>query len=51
MDCITNSLNQRTGMTYHPAIIAAMKLVSKKMDRYYSLTDSSPIYRIAMVLH
>ena len=38
-------------MTYHPTIIAAMKLVSKKMDRYYSLTDSSPIYRIAMVLH
>ena len=38
-------------MTYHPAIIAAMKLASKKMDCYYSLTDSLPIYRITMVLH
>ena len=38
-------------MTYHPTIIAAMKLASKKMDHYYSLTDSSPIYRITMVLH
>ena len=51
MDHITNSLNQQTGKTYHPAIIAAMKLASKKMDCYYSLTDSLPIYRITMVLH
>lgn len=28
-----------------------MKLGQKKLDRYYSLTDSSAIYRIAMVLH
>jgi hypothetical protein len=28
-----------------------MKLVHKKMDHYYSLTDSSNVYRIAMVLH
>ena len=28
-----------------------MKLARKKMDRYYSLTDSSNTYRIAMVLH
>ena len=28
-----------------------MKLASKKIDRYYSLTDPSSIYRIAMVLH
>ena len=28
-----------------------MKLVSKKMDCYYFLTDSSPVYQIAMVLH
>jgi len=28
-----------------------MKLARKKMDRYYSLTDSSNVYRIAMVLH
>jgi hypothetical protein len=28
-----------------------MKLARKKMDRYYSLTDSSHVYRIAMILH
>jgi len=28
-----------------------MKLAKKKMDRYYSLTDDSSAYRIAMVLH
>jgi len=28
-----------------------MKLARKKMDRYYSLTESSTTYRIAMVLH
>ena len=28
-----------------------MKLACKKMDRYYSLTDSSHVYHIAMVLH
>ena len=28
-----------------------MKLACNKMNRYYSLTDSSNIYRIAMVLH
>jgi hypothetical protein len=31
--------------------MAAMKLVRKKMDCYYSLTDSSDVYCIAMVLH
>jgi hypothetical protein len=31
--------------------VAAIKLARKKMDRYYSLTDSSHVYRIAMVLH
>jgi hypothetical protein len=28
-----------------------MKLARKKMNRYYSLTDGSTVYRIAMVLH
>jgi len=28
-----------------------MKLAKLKMNRYYSLTDSSSTYRIAMVLH
>jgi hypothetical protein len=40
MDRITSQLNYETGKAYHPS-----------MDRYYSLTDSSHVYRIAMVLH
>jgi hypothetical protein len=51
MDRIANQLNSETGKAYHPSLIAAMKLARKKMDRYYSLTDSSTVYRIAMVLH
>jgi hypothetical protein len=51
MDRLTDGLNYKTGKAYHPSLAAAMKLVHKKMDRYYSLTDSSAIYHIAMVLH
>lgn len=28
-----------------------MKLVRKKLDQYYSLTDASSVYHIVMVLH
>jgi hypothetical protein len=51
MDRITNGLNYQTGKVYHPSITVAMKLAHKKLDRYYSLTDNSTVYRIAMVLH
>jgi len=51
MDRLTDNLNQQTRKPYHPAITAAMKLARNKMDHYYSLTDSSNTYRIAMVLH
>jgi len=51
MDRLTNTLNEQTGKVYHPSLVAAMKLARKKMDRYYSLTDSSASYRIAMILH
>jgi hypothetical protein len=51
MDKITKTLNIHAKRPYHSSIIAAMKLAQKKMDRYYSLTDSSAAYRIAMVLH
>jgi len=36
---------------YSPAIRAALKLGIGLLDKYYSLTDNSEIYRIAMVLH
>ena len=48
MDKITSTLNPTSKKTYHPALLAAMTLARKKMDQYYSLTDSLPIYRIAM---
>jgi hypothetical protein len=51
MDRLTDSLNSTNNRKYHPSIIAAMKLARRKMDRYYSLTNNSSTYRIAMVLH
>jgi hypothetical protein len=48
MDKITNSLNPRTRKPYHSAILAVMNLAQKKMNQYYSLTDLSTVYRIAM---
>jgi len=51
MDRLTDTLNSSTKKPYHPAIAAAIKLARKKMNRYYSLTDDSNIYRIAIVLH
>jgi hypothetical protein len=51
IDWITNGLKPQTGKMYHPSLVAAMKLARKKMDCYYSLTDSSHVYHIAMVLH
>ncbi|KAF8237637.1 hypothetical protein L208DRAFT_1246373 [Tricholoma matsutake] len=51
MDWITSHLNYRTRKAYHPSLAAAMKLAHKKMDRYYSLTDSSTVYHIAMVTY
>jgi len=51
MDRLDSHLNAATKAPYHPAILAAMKLARKKINRYYSLTDISSAYRIAMVLH
>jgi hypothetical protein len=48
MDKLDNHLNPHTKRPYHPAIQAAMKLARNKINRYYSLTDLSPVYRIAM---
>ena len=37
-----------TNEVYSPAIRAVLKLGVKWLDKYYSLTDNSEVYRIAM---
>ncbi|KAG2139889.1 hypothetical protein BD769DRAFT_1626323 [Suillus cothurnatus] len=37
--------------TLHPALRAALRIAKITLNRYYSLTDESETYRIAMVLH
>ena len=51
MDRLTNHLNYKSRKAYHASLAAAIKLARKKMNHYYSLTDSSNVYCIAMVLH
>jgi hypothetical protein len=48
MDKLDNHLNPNSKQPYHPAILAAMKLARNKLNRYYSMTDLSSAYRIAM---
>ena len=43
-DLVTASANEN----YSPAIRAALKIGKKLLDKYYSITDNSEIYRIAM---
>jgi len=48
MDRLHNTLNPETKEKYHLSILVAMKLAQKKLDQYYSRTDLSSVYRIAM---
>ena len=49
MDKIDDTLNMQASETvYHPAIQHAMRLGKNTMNTYYSHTDSSAVYRIAM---
>ena len=43
-DLVTASTNEN----YSPAIHAALKIGKKLLDKYYSITDNSEIYCIAM---
>ncbi|KIK93291.1 hypothetical protein PAXRUDRAFT_126726, partial [Paxillus rubicundulus Ve08.2h10] len=36
---------------YSPTICATVGLAKQTLNKYYQLTDSSKVYRIAMVLH
>jgi len=46
MDKLDSNPNPKE--SYHPSILAAMKFARKKLNHYYSLTDLSAVYRIAM---
>jgi len=48
MDKLDVHLKPGTQEPYHPAIQVAMKLACKKINQYYSMTDLSSAYRIAM---
>ena len=49
MDHIDHHLaTAATSNTYNPAIKAALAIGKKTINRYYSRTDESEVYRIAM---
>jgi hypothetical protein len=49
MDFINDKLTAHAhNRTLSPAIKASLKLGKKTLNRYYSLTDSSKVYRVAM---
>lgn len=49
MDIIHNELTSYShNPKYLPAIQAAIHLAKKTLNRYYELTDTSGVYRIAM---
>jgi hypothetical protein len=43
--------SHRSNISLNPAVQSALALGKKTLDRYYSLTDSSDVYRIAMGRH
>ncbi|KAG1760279.1 hypothetical protein EDD22DRAFT_761708, partial [Suillus occidentalis] len=52
MDMINRKLTTDSiTCTYEPAIRASLGLAKKTLNRYYSMTDWSEVYWIAMVLH
>ena len=50
IDCVltTRSINNEE---FIPSICAAANLAKKTLNRYYSLTDASDVYWVAMILH
>ncbi|KAF8812982.1 hypothetical protein BYT27DRAFT_7056681, partial [Phlegmacium glaucopus] len=52
MDIINDRLTIRANDTsICPALRSALGLAKKTLNRYYSRTDDSEAYRIAMILH
>jgi hypothetical protein len=48
MDKLDNHLDPCMKWSYHPAILATMKLARNKMNHYYSITNLSSAYRIVL---
>ncbi|KAH7919572.1 hypothetical protein BV22DRAFT_990972, partial [Leucogyrophana mollusca] len=48
---ILNQNNSKKCKTVSPAIRAAIGLAKKMLNWYYTLADTSEVYRIAIVLH
>lgn len=48
MDLIEERLSTRSSRPLHALVKAAMRLARSTMDHYYSETDLSNVYRIAM---
>jgi hypothetical protein len=48
MDCIDAMLSSSAKMPLNPAVKHALTFVCKLMDKYYSKTDLSDVYHIAM---
>ncbi|KAF9060308.1 hypothetical protein BDP27DRAFT_1237031, partial [Rhodocollybia butyracea] len=48
MDVVDNFLRDAPKRPLHDAVKAALKLAQSTLDRYYSRTDASNVYRIAM---
>ncbi|KAI0757813.1 hypothetical protein C8Q80DRAFT_1056774, partial [Daedaleopsis nitida] len=51
IDKILTTASLEDQSKYDPAIRVACGLATQVLHKYYSLTDSSSLYRIAMILH
>ncbi|TFY78225.1 hypothetical protein EWM64_g5786 [Hericium alpestre] len=52
MDHIDSSFTTDALATkYNPAICASLNIAKHTLNHYYTMTDLSEVYRIAMVLH
>ncbi|KAF8547339.1 hypothetical protein OG21DRAFT_1425032 [Imleria badia] len=52
MDLINGQLTKYShNASLSPAICAGVSMAKHTLNHYYSLTDSSEVYRIAMILH
>ncbi|KAE9398542.1 hypothetical protein BT96DRAFT_749153, partial [Gymnopus androsaceus JB14] len=51
MDIIDDFFGSTPKRDVHPAVRSALELAQSTLNRYYSRTDDSNVYQIAMILH